>query len=93
MTLTAGTIVTAQGDTDEQIVGIVITSPAPLPKDMSLVVWLSDERGAFSCWESDTDVTPANLNRQNDAGSDPAIDRESLALLIGDNITMLSEAF
>lgn len=90
MTITPGTIVCpASPSEDEVIVGITIHSPCDLPPTTTLVVWLSDCRGAFSCQEQDSDLSRERLTWRA-GNSDPSIDHEALALLLGDQIADLS---
>jgi hypothetical protein len=79
MTITAGTIVLPQGDSDEHIVGIAITDS---PTGWVSVLWLSDTRGAFVAEEWARDVTAASLNGRDDI-TDLRIDHKQLAEYAG----------
>lgn len=81
MTIDPGTIVTPQGDPDERIIGIVLsTDPIGL---YAQVAWLSASRGAFLCEEVVADMDIAPLNEREGINDDP-IDHEALAAAILD---------
>jgi hypothetical protein len=85
MKLDPGTIVTPDSAPGkEAIVGVVLESKELEVGQMyHYVAWLSEQRGAFLCWEWDTDVHVARLADRAET-TDTLIDHAKLASVLAD---------
>ena len=72
-----GTIVLPQGDPKERIIGLTLDIESEDPHYVP-VMWLSDQRGAFWCYELVGDLMIPPCFQRTEI-SDPTLDQETLA--------------
>lgn len=75
-----GDIVLPSDSGTEVIVGIVLDQR--FQKGQHLVMWLSDQRGAFTCDESENDLVVAMLSHRNADMTDYKVNPTELAILV-----------